>query len=111
MKYIILVAIAVGAIAIGSTGFAGSKIDLPAPDQARAGTMTYEIDRIEFAFNDAYVNVTLVGENGETKTIIYTKAEARAFLDALATGPLKALRFHVLKRLVSDGRLDGVAVQ
>lgn len=109
MRYIVLIAIIVGAIAIGSAGFAAPKVDLTVADQAKPGTMSYEPGRIEFALDGTYANVTLVGENGELKSIVYTGDAARAFLDGLPM--LNALLIQVLKQVVKDGQIDGVVAQ
>lgn len=98
------------AVTVGA--YAGSRIDLTTPDQAKAGTTTYEIARIELHFPNEYVRVDLIGENGETRSIDYSGDGANTFFTdmALSDAAISGLRSYVLGRLVADGHLVGVVV-
>ena len=84
------------------------KVQLSTPDQAAPGTMSYTIAKINLQFDEDYVTVELVGENGEQIIIQYISDEGRAVIGAIAVGPGRGLRRFFLQRILRDGRLQGI---
>lgn len=87
-----------------------AKINLTERDQVSAGTSTYEVARIEIAFiGDPYVGIALVGENGEQRSVIFTKNDAVDLVAAInaSSAPLKNLRKIALQKVLSTGQLNG----
>lgn len=86
-----------------------AKLQLETPDQAKPGTMSYELDRFEIGLADDYVSITLVGENGETRTFVFTKDEAAAIIGEINSSKvqIKNLPRFLLRQLTASGRLSG----
>lgn len=115
MKHLIAMVFA-ALLLVPASANAGSKIQLAAPDQAKPGTMSYHISGYEIRLPLAdceplniagcgeYVSISLIGENGETKTFVFTKAEAAAIIAAMAG---KKMEKFLLRQLMASGRLTG----
>ena len=88
-----------------------AKIKLTDRDYVSPGTGTYEVGRIEISFiGDPYVGIALVGENGEQRSVIFTKDDAVDIVAAInsSSAPLKNLRKIALQKVLSSGQLNGV---
>ena len=85
-----------------------AKIKLTDRDQVSPGTSTYEVGRIEIAFKgDPYIGIGLIGENGETRNVIFTKDDAVDILAAINNSTSKNLRKLVLQKILANGGLNG----
>ena len=103
MKHLIAIAFAV-LLFIPNPSFAGSKIQLDALDQAKPGTMSYQLFQYEIELAANTVSITIEGENGEIRTFTFTKDEAAAIISAMA---YKKMERFLLRQLMASRRLQG----
>lgn len=89
---------------------AGEQIDLLAPDQVQAGTLTYSIAQIVLDQEHGRIVIRLVGGDGERKEVVFGDADnARSMLRALNKVNLstKSLHRRIMEKLLADGHLAG----
>ncbi len=87
-----------------------AKIKLTERDQASPGTASYEVAGIQIHFRGPsapYVGVGLIGENGEERSVVYTKQDATDILAAINNSTSKNLRKLVLQKILANGGLNG----
>lgn len=84
---------------------AGERINLAAPDQARAGTLSYRVVRIDKQIEIGQVGVELRGANGERREEVINDMSFMRQLLA-PTRPKSELRM-VMEYLIDSGRLIG----
>ena len=89
---------------------AEERVDLTAPDQAVAGTLTYKIIQLVLDWEHGRIVVRLIGSGGQRKEVMFGDADnARAMMKALNTANLsnKSLHRRIMEKLISDGHLAG----
>ena len=102
----VLLALALSGVSVK----AGERIDLVAPDQAVAGTMTYKIVRIVFDWEHGRFAIMLKGANGARKEVVYGQnTGARDLMRSLnrANFTTKSLHRRLMEKLLADGHLVG----
>lgn len=88
-----------------SPAIVGERINLTVPDQAKLGTLSYRVVRIDKQIETGQVGVELRGVNGERREeIINDMGFMRRLL--AATRPKNELRM-VMEKLIADGHLAG----
>jgi len=89
---------------------AQEQLDLSAPDQVKAGTSVYTVSRLTLDWENGYIYISLLGSNGETKTVTYERdAGGPALMKTLNKVDLstKSLHRRIMEKMVADGHLVG----
>ncbi len=93
-----------------SPASAEEQINLTAPDQAVAGTLTYKIIQLVLDMEHGRIVVRLIGSGGQRKEVLFGDADnARAMMKTLNTANLsnKSLHRRIMEKLISSGHLVG----
>lgn len=104
-----LLPIIIAAFLFAGFAHAAERIDLTAPDQVRSGTSSYQIVSVHFEWDRGRIEINLVGENGETKSIAYDDPEGRALMVAMNRMDFSSvsLQRRIMNKLLADGHLVG----
>ncbi len=92
---------------------AAEQINLIAPDQAQAGTLTYSFAQLVLDWEHGRIVVVLAGANGERKEVVFGDADdARAMMRSFnkANFSSKSLHRRLMEKLIADGHLVGAIV-
>lgn len=92
------------------TALAEEQVDLTTPDQVRAGTSTYKVARLTLDFGNGYIYISLIGANGEEKTVTYERSAGGPALMRSLNRPgmqTKSLHRRIMEKLIADGHLVG----